>query len=356
MSAQRLALVDVLKGFACALIVWHHLAFYGPMSDVVQPYAPLLVYWLYEYGRMAVAVFLVIGGFLTAGALAPRGEAVFSAPLSLLWRRYKRLVLPYLVALAATLLVSAWVRPWFIHDSVPAAPTLAQLLAHVALLQDLAEVDALSAGVWYVAIDFQLFALTLGLLGAGRWLRARWPASGARVGAALVLIAAVASLLWFNRDATLDTTALYFMGAYGLGMLAYWSARGSRPLRWRTAIALLGVFALMLEFRERVLVACVTAVFLGWAARQPWAARLPHWRWLTGLQWLGRVSYSVFLIHFAVCLLVNAAVARWWPGAVLAHAIGLFAAFGLSLVAGWALYVAVESRVSGVRRVQTVVA
>jgi peptidoglycan/LPS O-acetylase OafA/YrhL len=350
--AQRLPLVDALKGVACALIVWHHLAFYGPMSDVVQPYAPLLVVWLYEYGRMAVAVFLVIGGFLSAGALAPRGEAVFSSPLPLLWRRYKRLALPYLVALIATMLVSAFVRPWFAHESVPAAPTLLQLLAHVALLQDLADYDALSAGVWYVAIDFQLFALTLGLLGIGRWLRTRWPGGGGRLGAALVLIAAVASLLWFNRDAALDATALYFMGAYGLGMLAYWSAHGSRPLRWRTAIALLGIFALALEFRERVLVACLTAVFLAWGARQAWAVRLPDWNWLVGLQWLGRVSYSVFLIHFAVCLLVNALVARWWPEAVLAHAVGLFAAFGLSVLAGWALYATVESRVGGARRVQ----
>jgi len=75
--AQRLPGVDGLKGGACVLIVWHHLAFYGPMSDVVHAAAPWLMNWLYTYGRMAVQVFLVIGGFLAACSLAPEGKARF---------------------------------------------------------------------------------------------------------------------------------------------------------------------------------------------------------------------------------------------------------------------------------------
>lgn len=60
----RLPLVDALKAIASQLIVLHHLAFYGPMSDVAFPLAPSAISWLSEYGRMAVQVFLVIGGFL----------------------------------------------------------------------------------------------------------------------------------------------------------------------------------------------------------------------------------------------------------------------------------------------------
>ncbi|MEP6589000.1 MAG: hypothetical protein ABJA84_09630 [Polaromonas sp.] len=56
------------------------------------------------------------------------------------------------------------------------------------------------------------------------------------------------------------------------------------------------------------------------------------------------MSYSIFLIHFPVCLLVNAVVSHFWPAQVLVHVVGLFAAFFLSLLAGWALYLGVESR------------
>ena len=55
------------------------------------------------------------------------------------------------------------------HDSIPDAPDILQLLAHALLLQDLLDQEALSAGVWYVAIDFQLFALAVTLL----WLSGR---------------------------------------------------------------------------------------------------------------------------------------------------------------------------------------
>ena len=70
-STSRTPLIDVLKGMACIAIVWHHLAFYGPMSDIAQPLAPAVLAWLYDYGRMAVQVFLVLGGYLAASSLAP---------------------------------------------------------------------------------------------------------------------------------------------------------------------------------------------------------------------------------------------------------------------------------------------
>ena len=53
-AAPRSPLIDTLKGLACATIVWHHLAFYGPMSDVAMAWFPGVLAWLYEYGRMAI--------------------------------------------------------------------------------------------------------------------------------------------------------------------------------------------------------------------------------------------------------------------------------------------------------------
>ncbi len=73
--SSRLPLLDTAKGLACAAIVAHHLAFYGPMSDIAQPLAPDLMAWLYDYARMAVQIFLVLGGYLAAASYqkeAPR--------------------------------------------------------------------------------------------------------------------------------------------------------------------------------------------------------------------------------------------------------------------------------------------
>ncbi|MDB5843243.1 MAG: acyltransferase 3 [Polaromonas sp.] len=342
--------IDALKGLACALIVWHHLAFYGPMSDVVYPHFPGLTDWLYHYGRMAVQVFLVVGGFLAAGSLAPAGIAVSGRAGRLILRRYQRLLLPYLVALGVGVLVAALVRPWFEHSSVSGTPTAWQLLAHALLLQDVLDQEALSAGVWYVAIDFQLFVMSVLLFSLARRMqkafadRSGWPAA---IGIALVAVLAVLSLFVFNLEEELSMTGLYFFGAYALGMLAFWISRTARPGPWLLGLGIMGSLALLFDFRERLAVALAVAFGLVWLAHRHGRSR-PGRRldpgWLLALQALGTMSYSIFLIHFPVCLLVNALVNHFWPTQLLANGLGLFAAFGLSLLAGRALYLGVESR------------
>jgi peptidoglycan/LPS O-acetylase OafA/YrhL len=333
-------LIDVLKGLACATIVWHHLAFYGPMSDVALPLAPGLMAWLYDYGRMAVQVFLVLGGYLAMASLAPQGLARFDSASQQVARRFVRLAIPYAVALLLAVLVAALVRPGFDHPSVPAEPTLSQLLANALMLQDIVGEEALSAGVWYVAIDFQLFTLLVLLLAGVRSLPGLAPGQRVLLLRTLVVAGTVASLMVFNRQSGLDMWALYFMGAYGLGVMAFWAVRSRRPALWLAGIAVLGGLALALDFRARILVALVTALGLVWGLRRPLS--LPAVRPVALLQRLGQMSYSVFLVHFPVCLLVNALVHWLWPTDAGANVLGMLAAFGLSLAAGRQLFLRVE--------------
>ncbi|MBS0468180.1 MAG: acyltransferase [Proteobacteria bacterium] len=351
---QRSALIDSTKGLACAAIVWHHLAFYGPMADLVRQDLPDLIGWLYEYARMAVQVFLVLGGFLAAASLAPQGHARFDDPWLRIARRFVRLVVPYAVALVLAILVQAAVRPWFNHDSVSADPSLWQLLAHALLLQGVLGEESLSAGVWYVAIDFQLFALTTLLLAgasmAAAALRARW---GSRRLArywpwaitgvqALVVVGVAASLLGFNLDAQWDNWAVYFFGAYGLGMLAFWAVQSPRTLGawgWALLMVALVLAALVLQWRGRVALAGATALALVISMRLPALMRWQGWK---PLNRLGQMSYSVFLVHFAVCLTVNAVESHFWPQSIFAAELGMVLAFVLSVAAGHVLYQRVE--------------
>lgn len=75
MPAARNHTRDHIKAIACLTIVCHHLAFYGPMTDVLRPVLPALLQWLDVYGRMAVQVFLVLGGYLAAAASLRRAKA-----------------------------------------------------------------------------------------------------------------------------------------------------------------------------------------------------------------------------------------------------------------------------------------
>lgn len=337
---SRMPWVDALKGLACLLIVSHHLAFYGPMSDIAYPLMPGLINGLYNDGRIAVQIFFVIAGFLLAGKFARSGTALASAPITALKQRYLRLVLPYLAALTLAIVSAALAGGWMIHDSIPAEPNIGQLVAHVFLLQDLLDQEALSAGVWYVAIDFQLFAVAMLLLWLSRRIVCDYPRLQA-AGLVLVAVLTLASLFIFNRNDAWDDTALYFFGAYGLGILAYQGSNRRHGNAWLALLTLLVLAALLLEFRSRIALAGGVMLLLGlgrqYGVLERWAAP----RFLT---YLGRISYSIFLVHFPLCLLVNAAFFHFFPQQALINLFGMALALALSIAAGALFFRQVESR------------
>ena len=330
-------MIDALKAFASQAIVLHHLAFYGPMCDAVHPYAPSLVDGLAEHGRLAVQVFLVVGGFLAGRSLAPHGRAVAIRPVAAVARRWARLAGPYVVTVGIAVAAAAVARAVADHPDAPPPPTARQLLANLTMLQDLVCEPAVSAGLWYVAIDLQVYAFTAGIV----WACGRLGVADALP--AVIVAAAAVSLLGFNRDARWDATGCYFFGSYALGLLAAWSGPGRLGRLAPVAIAALGGIALAAEFRTRGAVATATALWLAWIVprgSQGGRAASP----LVGF--LARISYAVFLIQFPVCLVIEAVAARWFRDDPLASAAGLAVAWAASVAAGAALHRWVETPVA----------
>lgn len=334
-SARRMPFVDLLKAFASQLIVLHHLAFYGPMSDIAHPIAGPLIDALYQYGRMAVQIFLVTAGYLAIRSFAPAGTALsHQSPWSQISSRYRRLVLPLMAALLISVFCANLARHLIEHPSIPSAPGTWQLIAHALLLQNLLGVEALSAGVWYIAIDFQLFAL----LALGMWLSTYTHKRSLTVPLAITLLGA-AALFYFNRNAAWNNTALYFAGSYSLGIAAAWASQASRIARWSLVIALIAVLALIIDFRLRIAIALLTAISLGLGDRNRWFDKLPAFPISA---WLSRISYSLFLIHFPICLLVNAVVSRLAPNSPVVNLMGMGLAWLLSIGAAQLFHHTVE--------------
>jgi len=337
--AGRSFLLDLFKAVGCVLIVLHHLAFYGPMSDVVAQRWPALMDGLVDHGRLAVQLFLVCSGYLTAAGFSKRPDMYAGRLVQLAWRRYLRLSLPLLAALSVAVLVTEAIRPHFDHPSLSATPSWLQAAAHVFFLQHLLGMEALSAGVWYVAIDFQLYLLTLlTLWGVSRWVRwhPQWHADALRLQVLLVLT--VVSLLRWNLNTDLDLYGLYFFGSYGLGWLA-WRTRQSRipPKGWAGLLSL-GLLALWVDPRLRVMTAWAVAMLLA-AAPQSWLQpKVATGLVRKGVGALAGMSYSVFVIHYAVSLAVSAFVSHWWPQSLPWNAAGMLLALALSVLAGAVLH------------------
>lgn len=338
----QFGLINLLKAVAAQLIVLHHLAFYGPMADYARPLMPDVIDWLGSFARIAVQVFLVVGGFLVAKSLFPEGRPSIRNPLDTIWRRYAKLVPPFMVAMLIAVAASALADRWMIHESISAPPDLMQLLAHALLLQGALGYESLSAGAWYVAIDFQLYAVVALLV----WLCGPFATGQLRKWLIpIVIVAGIsASLLYFNRHPAWDDWAPYFFGSYGLGIMA-WLA--SDPARHpRTVALLLGMIlvptliALAIDFRLRIAVALAVAgvLFMFGRLRQP---GLGGWG-LPMVNRMAEMSYSVFLIHFPVCLVVNAAFERFVPALPHLQAVGMLIAWTTSNAAGAAFFHYVE--------------
>ena len=288
---ERSLTVDVLKVMAAQLIVWHHFSAYGPMADTMTLMWPNFVNWLYEDARLAVQIFLVVGGYLAGQSTIGKP---MQQPLTLIAKRYLRLAPFYVLAL--TLISFAVTMSYnVIHsDWLPEAPSLWQFLAHAMLVHDLFGFEALSSGAWYVAIDFQLYALLMVLCHVLHTTDNKRLSLG-------VAILCIASMWQFNRDKSLDVWAIYFFASYGLGVLAAWAKRSKYDITvfWITAAFAIG--ALFFEFRSRLCLAVITAI---WLVIKP--KGMVHWTPMKRvLHRLSNSAYVLFLTHFGLIVLFS---------------------------------------------------
>jgi peptidoglycan/LPS O-acetylase OafA/YrhL len=314
-QSHRQPLIDMMKVVAAQFIFFHHAALYGPLAQAWHSETPVVATWMADYGLMAVQVFLVVAGYLAAQTLSRQSTL---HPLLFISRRFERLVRPLWFVLLLTLVLTSVARPWLVGDMLPDAPGWGQLLAHVFLLQGALGLDSLSAGVWYTAVDFQLYVIMVWLVLIARKTRRPW------LWSAMTAALTVISALWLNRHPEWDASGFYFFGAYGLGAMVFW-ARGHAWGRQLYACVLAGVLiALWVDWRTRLFVATITSCFLFLGA---------GWQGLgkRGDSTLGRLNettYLFFLLNFPVLILANLI----WLALVSLSAPGV----GWVLVATWA--------------------
>jgi len=189
------------------------------------------------------------------------------------------------------------------------------------------------------------------------WVASRWPVAASnwrrRLSRALVWAVGLASLFYFNCDADWDVWGLYFFGAYGLGALAYWfsqlpSSAARRSRMW--GLVALTLLALALDFRMRIALALAVALVLALSLRKGW---LYTWPRSPVLAYLGKISYSVFLLNFPVALVVNAWFTHYGVQDEWLQTAGVLVAWLACNLAGAAFYHLVEQKLSRLGRSKT---
>lgn len=387
-SPVRFAFVDGLRGLAALSIVIFHAWWYEPEPRPLQE----SLHWLVELAilrtRGGVQVLLVISGFVIAYSLRNTWVTPREV-LSFVGRRFVRLVPAYWVALGFVILVEFLCRvPLNLPPPFTGQPTVPRVLTHLFFLQDVFDYESLSAGLWTVCIEMQFYVVAvLGWGLAQRFVSRDSDPTRSRVRqnagvpvqrgegldsvatqsgqiptptpstfALLMVFAplAIASLVyWYRREKT-DHWVTYFLWRFFLGMITWWTLDRTIPVVVFKTIVAIGAgqlvyelaydprFELQFELPSTNAIALATALAIFVAGRRQRLHVWLNWRWL---QFVSRISYSLYLIHFSVTHMLVSAAWKWCGNSpTTIEATGILAAsVVVSLVAGSVLYVLVEA-------------
>ncbi|MFO0941952.1 MAG: acyltransferase [Pirellulales bacterium] len=331
--SRRYQLIDAVKGIAALVIMAHHITLYSPFTDLADEIAGPVTIPLYNYGPLVVQVFMVFGGFALAMAL-PNELNIRSMSRSLV-ARYLRLAAPYLVTLGLVLIGWLVVGDQMSHTMVEQL-SLGQLVAHLFFLQDVLGYGNLSAGTWYLCIDMQYIVLCLSVLCSATFMKQKLSLRASPVhmtGWFLAGLGTVSAWLW-NLNSANDCWVFYFLCTLVLGTLLGWATQ--RKCSTNLVAIYIGslVVSQVMELRLRIVVGLITAGFVLFHTCGSVHPKVPRL-----LLWLGRISYSLFLIHY----LVTSLVMHWlesWVGdsptrAILAMVSSMIASLGAAWLLNW---------------------
>lgn len=356
----RLFLLDLLRTAAAFLIAWHHFALYWPRSGRPTGLGEDLFHWLRDAPRSAAQVFFVIAGFLMASGMARRRWNLRAVGRFML-QRYVRLGLPYLAAVLAAVVAAEIARGHLSAKVVGARATWPQVAAHAVFLQDVLGYESLSAGLWFVCINFQLGMMYVAMLLLRDNLvpprtedsipeksmnpsaaNAESLESGPRRRDLPLLVGfatAASSLFYFNLHDAWDCWALYFFPSFFVGTVVHAALESRGGRRLGQAFALLCLVALACEWRWRLATALGAGLvlYLGGRLCGPVAPGVRQ-----GIEYFGKASYSLFLVHFPILLLTATLWVRLeWDRPAFAWC-GLLVAFAASLAAMWIFHRLIE--------------
>ena len=304
--ASRFAFLDALRGLAALSLAGYHIARYEPSPMNSQAFVPFVVEQWLQNGWVGVQFLLVISGFVIAYSFRD-GRVTCGSVANFLVRRVIRLTPPYLVTLLLVLLLHALAKSWgWFPSPLDEPPSWGQVASHLAFVQDVLGFDNLSAGLWTVCVEVQFYVLFgAGLLVA---VSARPSATNGQVAASprvlmgLFAPLAVISLFHSCTQPELEPWVIYFFGLFFLGMVTWWVLDGRIPHGWYWVTVGVFVARLLWQWKPEVMLGLIASLAIYTAGR---SGHLHDWLNFRWLQYLGKVSYSLYLVHYAVAHVVT---------------------------------------------------
>ena len=324
---QRLRHIDALRAIAALLVVWRHVA-----DAFVTP--GMRGHWLadvadgIDVGRIGVVVFFFVSGYVIPFSIHAERPAAIG---TFLIKRFFRIFPAYWLSLPLGAFATWWLwgRPFGLRE----------LLVNLTLLQESFGVPSAQGGLyWTLLVEWCFYLLCVALL------HVRSLANPRRLATVATAFAAAAALVFLmlklGRPLADNWLAfgflnlsIMFCGTLYRTCIVERAAAGDAPLQFGVralfvchaiVFPLVALLAFGAQGRIAISYAIAVLLFVGGTSVLPLRSVLTDW--------LGRISYSIYLFHPVVFMSL-----LWWLGRQPADAwwrvqhLGWYLAFNIAL-------------------------
>ncbi len=297
--SKRMTVIDALRGVAALAVILPHSV--GFFESLESPSWPVRFFFsLSDMGHCGVDVFFVLSGFVIASSLS--GALItWRFFLNFALRRSIRLDPPYWVAIA--LMFGYLFLRSLVSGQSSGYPPVMQTITHFFYLQDLLGWGDINPVFWTLCIEIQFylaFCLSLALVS---YFARLWP-SWSRLLYGLVFggfwslsLAIRAGLIDLRLPSGLFP---FFWYEFLLGAFIWWYLAKIISIRWVLIFTAIWIAtALLGRLDSHSITAAVTACVILWFS---WREQLFSGLSNPALQYFGRISYSLYLVHVPVVL------------------------------------------------------
>jgi peptidoglycan/LPS O-acetylase OafA/YrhL len=278
-SGQRLIALDALRGIASLSVMWFHFYVFSNIGQILQPHFPKIFDILFRHCALGVVVFFVLSGFVISLSLIDK-ESSFSVFKNFTIRRSIRLDIPYFfVLIFATCIL-------IIHGE---APTIGQFISHIFYLQNILGYKNIVSQFWTLCyeIQFYLFFALCFTLYRKKYLKS--------FSYLIFVFPFIVSLGFVFFDHSSHGWFIDRWYEFALGACTLWFLFGN--ISWMLWVPIMiSSLSLGIMCHDITLItAACTAMAIGGAGM---VGGLIRWSGGPVLMWLGKISYSLYLIHF----------------------------------------------------------
>ncbi len=337
--AARLLFIDGLRGVAALLVMLFH--FYTPIVSklhyLLAPYTPAAVDWVLLQGYVGVEIFFVLSGFVIAYTLrndvcTPKFAANFMI------RRSIRLDPPYWAVIFLTIGYRCVL--WHKYTSTIlhywGAGTI---LGNMFYVPDVMNKLLVVGVAWTLCLEVRFYLTIIITLMIAQRIRERF---GQRAGnwtlATVFAAITIYSIFYRYGEDKMNFSGMWFM--FAMGAVFAWTFSGKIRERWFWVLIGATLAGQLWRLDYRVFAAVGTILLIYLCARLGQMAVWLSWGWI---QYLGKISYSLYLIHVAVGVAVIDIFLTYGDKSPLLALFAYISAIACSIIAADVLHKTVEA-------------